>query len=295
MIPATLYDLTVRAALAAPGSGYGEPGNGVQLPLDISTEGWRIDAMLNFALIATGILFLVMATWMVIAVVFHRDGKHKATYTHGTSRKAAIGGLVIGFGIFLFVDGVLFYNSTVDLREALWNHDRAKVPGAVRIELNARQWAWQARYAGPDGLFTTADDIVTLNDIRVPVDTPVAIQLTSSDVIHALYIPNLRVKIDAVPGTVSPVWFEVDKERLAQARSNLFEIACAQHCGTHHYKMRGRLTVYSKEEFANWLAEASINSALDYDAGPTPDQQGEPEKQADSKYLAHWGWKWREI
>lgn len=292
MISATFYGLAASVMLAAPGSRYGEPGNGIQLPLDISTEGWRIDSMLHFALISTGLLFLVMVTWMIIAMVFHRDGKRKAAYTHGTSRRAAIGGLAIGFAIFFCIDGVLFYNSTVDVTEVLWNYELANVPGAVRIEINARQWAWQARYAGPDGRFATPDDVVTLNDVRVPVDTPIAIQLTASDVIHSLYLPNLRIKTDAIPGTVNRVWFQVDKERLARAKSNQFEIACAQHCGTHHYKMRGRLTVYSKSEFDAWLAEAAVNAALDYDAGPVAQNEEEP---ADQRYLAHWGWKWREI
>ena len=115
-------------------------------------------------------------------------------------------------------------------------------PGAVRIEINAHQWAWDARYAGPDGKFNTADDIVILNDIGVPVGAPVIFQLASTDVIHSFYVPNLRMKLDAVPGTVNRMWFQAKE-------TGEFEIVCAQHCGTNHYKMRGTLTVLPRAEY----------------------------------------------
>ena len=92
-----------------------------------------------------------------------------------------------------------------DINKVFWNFDEVEQrPDAVRIEVNAHQWAWDARYAGPDGKFNTKDDIVTLNDIRVPVDTPVLLQLASTDVIHSFYLPNFRVKQDAVPGHDQP-------------------------------------------------------------------------------------------
>src|SRR5581483_7940233 len=101
----------------------------------------------------------------------------------------------------------------------------------VRIEVNAHQWAWDVRYTGPDGKFNTADDVTSLNEITVPVDAPVILELASTDVVHSLYIPNLRIKQDVVPGTLTKAWFQATE-------TGQFEIGCAQHCGTHHYKMR---------------------------------------------------------
>ena len=146
-------------------------------------------------------------------------------------------------------------------------------PNTVRIEVNSHQWAWDARYSGPDGEWNTADDIVTLNDIRIPIDTPILVHLASADVIHSFNLPNLRVKQDAVPGNITPIWFQA-------VETGQFDIACAEHCGAAHYKMRGTLTVLSKEDYAEWAAEASERSALAYN----PDD-------AD----AHWGWPWKEI
>jgi cytochrome c oxidase subunit 2 len=130
-----------------------------------------------------------------------------------------------------------------------------------------------ARYAGPDGQFGTADDIVTTNDIRVPVGQPVLIQLASTDVIHSLYLPNLRVKRDAVPGMVNGLWFQA--EQVGE-----FEIACAQHCGPNHYKMRGVLTVLSREGYQQWLRTSSAVAARGFD----------PEDRE-----AQWGWPWRSL
>ena len=101
--------------------------------------------------------------------------------------------------IFLIVDGNLWWNSVVDLDEEIWNFGKVTAnEDTVRIEVNARQWAWQARYAGADGEFATPDDVTTLNTIPVPVDTPILVHLASPDVIHSFYLPNLRQKMDAV-------------------------------------------------------------------------------------------------
>ena len=67
----------------------------------------------------------------------------------------------------------------------------------------AQQWAWTFRYAGDDKVFNTDDDIITVNDLRLPIDRKVVLQFASKDVIHAFYVPNVRRKVDAMPGRVS--------------------------------------------------------------------------------------------
>lgn len=268
-----------------------EPGLG--LPRDVSLEGWRIDWLLQVTNFFIIVLFVVMCGWLVVAAVRHNK-HHKPEYDHGTSRHHTIAAVTLSSIIFLVVDGNLFYNAMVDLNEAFWNWDRLKAENVVRVEVNARQWAWQIRYEGPDKEFGTEDDIVTLNDLRVPIDTPVAVQLRAVDVIHSFYLPNLRVKTDAVPGTTNHLWFQVDSTKLADAGGNEFDIACAQHCGTHHYKMKGVLKAVSKADFEAWQQEASLNSQLDYQPAPTvAERQKLPEY--DAKFDPHWGWKWEKI
>ena len=141
------------------------------------------------------------------------------------------------------------------------------------MEVTGRQWSWTFRTAGADGQFGTPDDVVTLNELHVPVGRPVYIKLRSKDVVHSLYLPNFRTKLDAIPGTTTRMWVQATVP-------GRYEIGCAQHCGVNHYKMRGILTVLSKEDYSRWLEAASRDGARAYDP-----------KDAE----AHWGWPWREI
>lgn len=251
-----------------------QPESGLGLPRDASEHGHRIDQLINSAHVLHVILFVIMVVWMVWASIAHSArARHKARYDHGNSKRDIT--VVLGLTAFVFfiVDGHLFVNTVIDLDEVFWNFsDVAKNPKTLRIEVNAHQWSWDLRYAGSDGQFGTDDDVVRWNDLKIPVDRPIYVQLTSTDVIHALYLPNFRTKMDAVPGQVNRLWFTAKE-------TGEFEIGCAQHCGTHHYKMRGVVEVLSEDQFDAWLTEASINAKRSYDAEDTG---------------AHWGWAWKE-
>jgi cytochrome c oxidase subunit II len=255
----------VRDALAAP-----QPETGWGLPRDVSLHGWRVDWLMNTTTVFVAILFLATIVWILWASIAHGP-RHRADYDQGNAKAQIVKAGCLSAVIFGVVDGNLLINGLSDLNHAFWNIDAADAqPGAVRIQINAHQWAWDARYAGPDGKFNTQDDIVTLNDIRVPVDTPVILQLAATDVLHSFSLPNFRIKQDAVPGMVNRLWFQAKE-------TGAFEIACAQHCGVSHYKMRGQLTVLSKEAYELWAREASEVSSRSFD----PEDKG-----------AQWGWEW---
>ncbi len=240
------------------------------LPRDVSVDGWRVDWLMQITTVFVLIMFAATVVWILWACVRHGP-RHLAHYDLGNAKSAVIKATCLSAVIFGVVDGNLLVNGLGDLNAAFWNFDKANAsPRAVRIEINAHQWAWDARYAGPDGKFNTADDIVTLNDIRVPLHVPVVIQLGATDVIHCFSLPNLRVKQDAVPGMINRLWF-------AAKEAGVFDIACAQHCGVHHYKMRGQLTVLDEAAYRAWEANASDLSAHAWD----PDDK-----------TAHWGWDW---
>jgi cytochrome c oxidase subunit 2 len=240
------------------------------LPHDASLHGWRVDWLLFTTSVFVVIMFVATVVWIAWACLRH-GAKHDAHYDRGSARPAIIKAVLLSTLIFAVVDGNLLINGLSDIDDVFWNVDRAAAdPRTVRIEVNAHQWAWDARYAGPDGTFGTADDVITLNDIRVPLGTPVVIQLASTDVIHSFSLPNFRVKQDAVPGTINRLWFSA--KELGE-----FDIACAQHCGVAHYKMRGQLTVLSPEGFAAWSEQAAQLARRAYD----------PQDKS-----AHWGWNW---
>lgn len=259
---------TLSAAMVYAGP---QPESGYGMPRDISVEGHRIDWLIKVTGIFTAILFVIMVIWMLTAAFKHNE-KHEAEYDHGNARHQVRFAAGLSALIFFVVDGNLWVNSTVDVTSTFWNFAKAEAaPGAVRIEINAHQWAWDARYPGPDGKFNTADDVVTLNDIRIPVNTPVIFQIASTDVIHSFWIPNMRVKQDAMPGMINRMW-------VSAKETGQVDIACTQHCGTNHYKMKGTLTVLTAEEYAKWVAEASANGARSFN----PDDKD-----------SHWGWEWR--
>src|SRR5262249_5863101 len=78
-------------------------------------------------------------------------------------------------------------------------------------EVTARQFQWLIRYPGPDGRIGTEDDLHTINDLRFVKDQSALIHLKSKDVLHSFFLPQLRIKQDAVPGLSIPVWFDADK------------------------------------------------------------------------------------
>jgi cytochrome c oxidase subunit 2 len=138
---------------------------------------------------------------------------------------------------------------------------------AVLVRVYAEQFAWNMQYPGPDGKFgrtdvslvsadnpigldrrdpDAKDDVTTINQLNLPVDRPVLIQLSSKDVIHSFAIYEMRVKQDVVPGLRIPVWFIPN-------RIGAYEIACSQLCGLGHFRMRGFVTIQSAADFQKWM------------------------------------------
>jgi len=267
-------------------------GAGVGLPEDLSTEGWRIDQALGITHVFVLTLCAVAFVWMVAAVWRGRKRTEAVSRT-GDGAKAAMVPLLIAAVVFFVVDGHLFVSSTRDNHTTFRDFDRIeREEDVLRLQISGRQWAWDARYAGVDGRFGSADDVYVTTDITVPAGRPVLVQLAAVDVVHALYVPNLRVQQDAIPGRVGMLWFEV-------ARVGDLEIACAQHCGVNHYKMSGVLHVLDSAEFDAWLAQESryavkmiaARAELPGDSGPGlfPRFSSDPDVAPRG-----WGWPWQE-
>jgi cytochrome c oxidase subunit 2 len=243
--------------------------NPFALPADASVDGARVDALLRSTNGVVAAFLAALIVWLLwSAVGSPRLGRTRVPATSRATRMTVIAALLIA----LVLDGHLFLRAVSDVDAVFWNFGAVESdPNAVSIEINAHQWAWDVRYPGPDGLFNTADDVVSLNDIRVPLGAPVLVQLASTDVVHSLYLPNFRIKADAVPGSINRLWFRAKE-------TGTFEVACAQHCGVNHYKMRGEIAVLSVEDYRRWYRSASERAARAYDPRDTE---------------AHWGWAWK--
>jgi cytochrome c oxidase subunit 2 len=110
------------------------------------------------------------------------------------------------------------------------------------------------------------DDIVTSNQLNLPVDRPVLVHLSSQDVIHSFGLYEMRVKQDVVPGLEMPVWFipTVTTDDMRKRLNNPtfdYEIACSQLCGLGHYRMRGFMTIQTSADFNKWLADQAKDLA----------------------------------
>ena len=151
--------------------------------------------------------------------------------------------------------------------------------------MSHNKYAWNIHYPGPDGIFgevsselvdeqenpigldrtsdNASDDFFTINQLHIPVNQDIRIDLTSKDVIHNFKLPELRVSQDAIPGMNIPVHFratstseEFLKTTIGTKREGKsLEIACAQLCGLGHYRMKGYLTITEEDEYIAWLDE----------------------------------------
>jgi len=208
----------------------------------VSTYGQTLDNLWLVILWVTGIVFFATEITLLVFMVKyrHKEGR-KAEYIHGSNKAEVVWTTVT----FVIVIALAFYS------KGIWDdiRDRDLIPdNAYPIHMMAAQFEWNATYAGADGVFDTSDDFVSRNALHMPVNQPVVVQLEAEDVIHSFFLPEFRVKQDAVPGMITPVWFEA-------TQTGEFTLACAELCGLGHYTMGGTVIVHSQADFQAWLAE----------------------------------------
>ena len=219
---------------------FGQPGVRIWLPEAVTTTAPLIDRIFYVVLWITGTVFvLVQATLVWFLIRYRRREGRPAHYTHGSQLVELIWTVIPA----LILVWLTFHS------QRIWARVRGSPPPAdLEIEVTAEQFAWNIRYAGPDGQLNTTDDLATINQMHLPVNQTVLIHLKSKDVIHSFFVPQFRMKQDAVPGLTGRLW-------LSATKTGNFEIACAELCGLGHYRMRGFLVIETPEAFAAWLAE----------------------------------------
>jgi cytochrome c oxidase subunit II len=235
----------------------------LSLPEEASTYAGRIDAVFRLIMWITGIIFVIVEFLLVYFVwrYRHREGR-RAHYTHGNNRVEVI---------WTIVPAVICVMLAL-LSRRIWTDIKERMPtDGVQVQVTGEQFAWNFRYAGADGKFDTPDDILTLNQLHFPVGKPIVATLTSKDVIHSFFLPEFRVKQDAVPGMKTRIWFEA-------VRVGQWEIACAELCGLGHFRMKGFVTVDTPEDFQKWLAEQAAAQAAEQQQAAAP--AGEPNPSA---------------
>ncbi len=219
-------------------------------PPDVSAAGWRGDQLFGWITVVLALVMCVVLGHLVLVLVARRRAPSDS---RGDGPRARVLVVLATLALFLAVDAVALVRGRADLEEGVLRRPLAS-ERPVDVEVLAQQWAWAFRLAGADGRFGTDDDIVTLHELRLPARRPARLQLRSKDVIHSLFVPQLRVKRDAQPGATTVLLLEPTRE-------GHYEIACAQHCGLNHYKMRGTLEVMDDGAYERWTADESARAA----------------------------------
>lgn len=234
------------------------------LPIQASEHAPEIDEMIVLIHWLMAVLFVGWGTFYVYTLIrFRASANPKADYTGVTSHTSSYLEIVVAV-----IEAVLLIGFAVPA----WAHRVNDIPPeeeATVVNVIGKQFEWISHYPGPDGrwgrrdisLITPtnnigldrsdpngADDIVSINQLNLPINKPVIINLSSQDVIHSFGIAEMRVKQDAVPGLQIPVWWVPNV--LGQ-----FEVNCSQLCGLGHYRMRGFVTIMEQDEYDAWLEE----------------------------------------
>lgn len=216
----------------------------IWLPLDVSEHGRTIDGLFMFILWTTGIVFI--GTQLVLFYfTWKYDSKKRApedrvNFSHG-SHSLEVVWTILPAVTLLFI---AIYQMDA------WAAAKMRAPEIEPLcEVTGRQFNWDFRYPGPDAEFYTRDDIVRTDGILyLPYGEEVLLKITSADVLHSFFLPNLRLKQDVIPGMQQQMWFKATE-------GGKFDIVCAELCGWGHYKMKGQLRLVSRAEYEQKLDE----------------------------------------
>ena len=238
--------------------------NYLVLPVQASTHAAEIDQMTSLVHWLMLVLFVGWGAFFIYVLIRFRKSANPAASYAGAKGKISKG-LEVAVAVIEVVLLVFYAIPAWAKRvKAFPTENEAQV-----VRVIAHQFAWEIHYPGPDGKFgrtdpslvasdnligidrrdpDAKDDVVTSNQLNLPVDRPVLLHLSSQDVIHSFGLIEMRVKQDVVPGLSMPVWFIPN-------RVGDYEIACSQLCGLGHFRMRGFVTIQSQADFQKWFAD----------------------------------------
>jgi cytochrome c oxidase subunit II len=239
------------------------------LPENVSTYGRDIDWLFHLIYYITGVTFILVFVTMLVFLVMYRDRPgRKARYTHGNTTLEIV---------WTVVPALILVILTL-LSVPAWSKIKMTMPETdFVVQVTAKQFNWQVTYPGADGKFGTGDDKMLLDEMHVPVNKVIRVILKSQDVIHSFFVPQFRIKQDAVPGREIRAWFDATKP-------GKYEWPCAELCGFGHSGMRGWIYVHTPDEYGKWAAENLTAAAAPAATEAKPDEpKAEPKKEEKAK------------
>jgi cytochrome c oxidase subunit 2 len=240
-----------------------------------SEQGVHIDTMLYITIAITGVVFFITQIALFwFSFKYQESDERKAYYYPHNNKLEVIWTVIPAIALTVLVGFGLYY----------WFKITGEAPkNAMTVEVTGSQFKWEFRYPGKDNILGKKfykeineaknnplgqlwDDPANQDDIYISgepmhlvVNKPVKLVIGSKDVIHDVGLAHFRMKMDAVPGTPTTMWFtpRFTTKQMQEKTGKpdfVYEISCDQMCGKGHWSMRGEIVVETQEEFDRWLA-----------------------------------------
>ncbi|OSZ81472.1 cytochrome C oxidase subunit II [Chitinophagaceae bacterium IBVUCB2] len=240
-----------------------------------SDHGVLIDRMLYITIALTGIVFVITQVALFwFSFKYQESDKRKAFFYPHNNKLELIWTVIPAIALTILVGFGLFY----------WFKITGDAPkDSMIVEVTGKQFGWEFRYPGKDGILgkkyfkkvdpannnpagqlwedqANHDDIFMEQEMHLVVNKPVKLVIGAKDVIHDVGLAHFRMKMDAVPGTPTTMWFtpRFTTKEMAEKTGKpnfTYEISCDQMCGQGHWSMRGVIVVETQEEFDAWMAQ----------------------------------------
>jgi cytochrome c oxidase subunit 2 len=206
-------------------------GSSFWLPQPITDLAKSVDSLFYIITWVAVVIFLLVEILLVTFVIRYRrkHPKQEGPAIHGNHRLEIIWTAIPA--LILVVIAVISF--------PLVNKIQTPPKDSMEIQVTGRMWSWEFRY--PNG-------VTTYNELRLPVGKDLLFRITSSDVIHSFWLPEWRIKQDAVPGRETQIWARIDKP-------GTYEVKCAEYCGTNHSQMLAKVITMNDSEFDAWMNE----------------------------------------
>jgi cytochrome c oxidase subunit II len=268
--------------------------DGKLLPKSASDHGVKYDSMFITTLWVTGIVFVITQVLLFWFAFRYKNDKNRSTIFFAHSTKLEL--------LWTTVPAIAMAVLVAIGLKNWFNMTSVAPANAQIVEVIGKQFNWIMRYPGADGKLgkrdyrkindannvlgldwtdpATKDDIIsTSGELHIAKDLPVKLVIGSRDVIHDVGLPHFRMKMDAVPGVPTSIWFTpiVTTEEMKKETNNpnfIYEISCDQMCGKGHYAMKGTVVVHTQAELKAWLASQksyfAVNNAPKVDSTAMP-------------------------
>ncbi|MBL7762329.1 MAG: cytochrome c oxidase subunit II [Chitinophagaceae bacterium] len=268
-----------------------------------SVQGEKVDLMLYITTAITGVVFVITQIALFwFAYKYQASDNRKAYYYPHNNKLELIWTVIPAVTLTILVGFGLYY----------WFQITGEAPkDAMQVEVVGKQFGWEFRYPGKDKVFgkkyfkeinaeknnpvgqiwddpAGRDDVWLEQEMHLVVGKPVKLIIGAKDVIHDVGLSHFRLKMDAVPGTPTTMWFtpKYTTKEMKEKEKNpdfVYEISCDQMCGKGHTGMRGVIIVETQQEFDRWMAgrkpqylvaHPDLDPALKKAATPAVDSAG---------------------